>query len=117
MILDPVATGIGGGGVVTVVWLFLKYKPWLNGGSRNGHKKAGDLDPSDWEQRLTRIVNEIVADKLRVSIGEHEEEVRSMLRETVADIFSGRNEQIRAMLREELQHFYGLTGSRRWKEE
>lgn len=69
---DPGAyTNIGiTGGLLTALWLVLKYKPWRNGGSQHPHPlhpphppptrgrdaTAGELDPAVWDARIQAIV-------------------------------------------------------------
>lgn len=59
------------GGLLTALWLVLKYKPWRNGGSQQAHAphplhplpqrgrdvSAGELDPAVWDARIQAIVH------------------------------------------------------------
>lgn len=116
MVIDPTATYTGTAALLAAIWMVVKYRPWL----LNGHngKKWGDLDPAEAEARIRRIITDAIDDKFELVAIKREDEIYRMVRETVAQVFSARTEELRKMLREELRTFYGLSGSKRhWNEE
>ena len=103
MALDPTATVTGTGGLLFAFWLLLKYKPWVRTDNGNGkHKRSGDLDPADWEKRISKIINEAIDDKFKNVAIQQEEEMVRLVKATVSEVFTGRNEQIRRIIREEV---------------